>query len=75
MTIRMTATEAKAKLLSVLDEVATGQEVEITKRGKPVARLVPPPPTARLEGLLRGMAVTTCGEDELFGTGEVWEAS
>lgn len=36
-----TATQAKAKILSLLDEVAAGQEVEITKRGRIVARLVP----------------------------------
>ena len=32
----------KARCLKLLDEVAeTGQEVIVTKRGKPVARLVP----------------------------------
>ena len=41
MTIRMTATEAKAKMLALLDDVSGGEEVEITKHGKVVARLVP----------------------------------
>lgn len=41
MTIKLTATEAKAKILALLDEVAAGQEVEITKHGRTVARLVP----------------------------------
>jgi prevent-host-death family protein len=37
------ATEFKAHCLAVLDRVSrTGEEITITKRGKPVARLVPP---------------------------------
>lgn len=37
----MNASDFKAKCLAVLDEVAaTGEEVTILKRGKPVARLV-----------------------------------
>jgi prevent-host-death family protein len=36
------AGEFKAKCLALLDEVAeTGQEIVVTKRGKPVARLAP----------------------------------
>ena len=35
------AFEAKTHLSSLLDRVAQGEEVVITKRGKPVARLVP----------------------------------
>ena len=38
----MSATEFRAKCLGLIDEVAeTGREIVITKRGKPVARLVP----------------------------------
>jgi prevent-host-death family protein len=33
--------EAKTKLAALLDEVEEGGEVTITRRGKPVARLVP----------------------------------
>jgi prevent-host-death family protein len=40
--IEMTASEFKAKCLRILDEVAaSGEVVVITKRGKPVARLMP----------------------------------
>ena len=35
------AYEAKTHLPRLLDEVAAGQEITITKRGVPVARLVP----------------------------------
>lgn len=38
----LTAAEFKAKCLSLMDDVAaTGDSVLITKRGKPIARLVP----------------------------------
>ena len=38
----MRATEFRARCYRLLDEVAeTGREVVLTKRGKPVARLVP----------------------------------
>ena len=39
----VTASEFRAKCLALMDEVAeTGEEILITKRGKPVARLIPP---------------------------------
>ncbi|MYE45705.1 MAG: type II toxin-antitoxin system prevent-host-death family antitoxin [Chloroflexi bacterium] len=38
----MKASEFKAKCLAIMDEVAeSGEEIVITKRGKPVARLAP----------------------------------
>lgn len=38
----MTASEFKARCLQVMDEVAeTGEEILITKHGRPVSRLVP----------------------------------
>ena len=49
------AGEFKAKCLQLLDEVAARREpLVITKRGKPVARLVPMPPDAQLFGALAG---------------------
>lgn len=33
--------EAKTKWSALLDKVADGKEIVITKRGKPVARLIP----------------------------------
>ena len=39
---RVAAGEFKAKCLALLDEVAlTGQDIVVTKRGKPVAKIVP----------------------------------
>ena len=37
--------EAKTRLSRLLDAAARGEQVVITRRGKPVAMLVPPPPT------------------------------
>lgn len=49
------AGDFKAKCLQLLDDVATCREpLIITKRGKPIARLVPMPPQAELFGALAG---------------------
>ena len=53
------ATEAKAKLSELLDRAEAGEVVAITRRGRVVARLMPPEPTeeearaARLAALAR----------------------
>jgi prevent-host-death family protein len=73
MTIKMTATEAKARILSLLDEVAAGKEVEITKHGRTVARLVPAVGPHALKGSLVGVAMTAVPEEDLFATGATWE--
>lgn len=39
--------EAKTHLPQLLERVAKGERIIITKRGKPVAMLVPPPPESR----------------------------
>lgn len=70
----LTATEAKAHILSLLDEVATGEVIEITKHGRVVARLVPATGPHALRGRLAGIAISTVGDDDLFGTGVAWEA-
>jgi prevent-host-death family protein len=68
----MTATEVKAKILALLDEVASGDEVEITKHGHVVARLVPASGAQSLEGKLAGVAMTASTEEDLFTTGAPW---
>ena len=37
--------DAKNKLSELIDSVAAGESIEITRRGKPAARLVPVPVT------------------------------
>jgi prevent-host-death family protein len=55
------ASEFKAKCLAILDEVErTGEPVTILKRGRPVARLLPPVPE---QGRYP--------QDALFGTVEI----
>jgi prevent-host-death family protein len=73
MTRKMTATEAKAKILALLDEIAAGEEVEITKHGRTVARLVPAGGSRALEGSMTGIAISTASDDELFTTGAPWD--
>lgn len=73
MTIKLTATEAKAKILSLLDDVAAGQEVEITKHGRTVARLVPATGPHALKSILTGEAMSAGREGDLFTTGETWD--
>jgi antitoxin (DNA-binding transcriptional repressor) of toxin-antitoxin stability system len=69
----MSATEFKAKCLGVLDEVANGAAVLITKRGKPVARLTRT--TRRQRPLMGGMAGTSeeTGDIVHFDTTGLWE--
>lgn len=75
MTRQMTATELKAKILAVLDEVGDGEEIEITKHGRTVARLVPATGPSTLRGRMTGHAVSMVDDDELFSTGAAWELS
>ena len=44
------AFEAKTKLSELLDRVAAGEEIVITRHGKPAARLVPPHAAAPKKG-------------------------
>ena len=39
---KVSTSEAKTHLSALLDEVARGETIIITKRGRPVARLTPP---------------------------------
>ena len=65
----ISATEFKAKCLDILDQVSARRvrSVSITKRGKVVAMLVPPPeePAAirQLYGFLAGSVVVSPGTD------------
>jgi prevent-host-death family protein len=65
----MTATEVKAKILALLDEVSAGEEVEITKHGRTVARLVPATGPAALKGAFEGVAISAADDEELYSTG------
>lgn len=73
MARKVTATDAKARILRLLDDAAAGEEIEITRHGRPVARLVPASGARSLKGSFEGVARTAVEDDEgLFSTGERW---
>lgn len=75
MARQVTATDAKARILRLLDEVAAGEEIEITKHGRTVARLVPARGARTLKGSFAGVARTAVDERELFSTDAPWNAA
>ncbi len=75
MVRKVTATAAKAGILALLDDVAAGEEIEITKHGRIVARLVPATGPHALRGRFAGVAVSAKDDDTLFTTGERWDAA
>ncbi len=67
------AGEFKARCLQLLDAVASsGEPLTITKRGRPVARLVPLPAAGALFGALAGSVREQ--QDPVAPLGEAWEA-
>ena len=75
MTIKVTATEASARILALLDAVAAGEDVEITRHGPTVARLTAAVGAHALNGALNGVALTTATDGDLFTTGAAWDVS
>ncbi len=73
MTRKMTATELKAKLLAVLDEVEAGDEIEVTRHGQTIARLAPARGPHALKDKLAGIATSAASDEELFSTGVTWD--
>ena len=75
MARQVTATDAKATILRLLDDAAAGEEIEITKHGRPVARLVPARGARSLKGSFEGVARTAVDEQQLFSTDAPWNAA
>lgn len=76
---RVAAAKFKATCLKVMDRVAaTGEPVEVTKRGKPLVRLMPAESGAdaprRIFGASAHRILFLAADDELFSTDEVWDA-
>ncbi len=69
----LTATEVKAKLLALLDDVQDGEEIGITRHGRVIARLTPARGPHALRGKLAGVASTNASDEELFSTGVTWD--
>ncbi len=70
----MKASEFKARCLKLMDDIQkSGDEIIITKNGKPVSKLVPyRVKAATLFGLHEGRIQSD--ESEIFSTGESWES-
>ena len=67
----------KAQCLALLDDVHDSHtEIIVTKRGKPVAKVVPieeAKPYKSSFGHMKGSVIQLCSDEELFSTGEVWD--
>ena len=67
------ASEFKAKCLGLLDEVATGSTLIITKRGRPIAKVSPvSAPAKSLRGSWKGI-VKIKGDLVKFNEAGAWE--
>ncbi len=61
--LKISASQFKARCLALLDEVAaTGRPIVVTKRGRPVARVV----AANAPGSLEGSITFLVSDDELL---------
>lgn len=69
---RIAAGDFKARCLSLLDEVAaTGQPLIVTKHGRPVAKVVPLPPTQSLFGAMAGSVLAS--DDLIQPIDDAWD--
>ena len=73
MTRQVTATELKAKLLSLLDDVEKGEEIEITRHGHTIARISPARGPHALKDMFAGVTKQVVPDEELFSTGVTWD--
>ncbi|MCP4155165.1 MAG: type II toxin-antitoxin system Phd/YefM family antitoxin [bacterium] len=71
--MQLTTVEFKDKYLSVMDQVMENhEEVIITKKGKPVARLVPIDEQYSLFGCMKGSVIIN--DDIINPIAEEWDA-
>ena len=75
MAKQVTATVAKKELLPLLEEAAAGEEIVISRDGRPVARLLPASGARSLKGSFESVATSAADEKKLFFTGPTWNAS
>jgi len=70
--MEISASQFKARCLALLDEVAEGGgELTVTKRGRPVAKVVP----VDADASLRGSVTYLIDDEELIASlGEPWDA-
>jgi prevent-host-death family protein len=73
MVRQLTATDTKARLLALLDQVEQGEEIEVTRRGRTIARIVPAGTATGLKGRFAGVAKTVVDENLLYATDLRWD--
>lgn len=70
--------EFKATCLSLLDTVKkTGHPLIITRKGEPIAQIIPPPPSIKLESWLGSFKLSGTIEEDLISPAtdaQEWEA-
>ena len=76
--IKVGAGKFKATCLRLMERVAaTGEPIEVTKRGKPLVRLVPAEEAAAkgrsIFGASKHRILYLAPDEELFSTGELWD--
>jgi prevent-host-death family protein len=71
----VTVGEIEATFPQLLDHAEAGEEIEINRGGRPVARLVPVRATSGLKGSFEGLATTVAAESELMSVEEPWNVA
>lgn len=65
--VRMTATDASRNFSDVLNRVASGERIEVTRNGAPVAVVAPPPVQLASADHFRELMATAPRPDDAFG--------
>jgi prevent-host-death family protein len=73
MTRILTATEAKSRFLALLEDVSHGEEIVVTKHGRPIARLTAARGPHALKDKFAGKVWTTRKDDDLLSTEAEWD--
>lgn len=74
MTRQVTATQAKANLPALLNEVEEGEEIEVLRYGRVVARISPVRRPHELKDRFKGIVKIHATDEEFFSNGEEWES-
>ena len=73
---QINASDFKQRCLALFDRVAQSRATYlVTKHGSPVARVVPVDATTAAESTMGTVTILTDDEEELFSTGQRWEAA
>lgn len=70
----MTIEEIKARLLALIDDVEAGDEIEVTRNGVTIARIAPAKGPHALKGKFAGTVDIAAPDEDLYSTGETWNA-